>query len=69
MLAKKSVEELVVWREMFPSQYCHQGQSCPPGYQHPDGRWFLLVVGMVSWIKDSKTCLKGLLYDSLIFSI
>ncbi|XP_076118003.1 protein inturned-like isoform X1 [Mytilus galloprovincialis] len=51
MLARKPVEELVVWREMFPSQYCHKTQSCPQGYQDPhDARWFLLVIGMKQFL-------------------
>ncbi|XP_052078320.1 protein inturned-like isoform X2 [Mytilus californianus] len=51
MLARKPVEELVVWREMFPSQYCQKVQSCPQGYQDPhDARWFLLVIGMKQFL-------------------
>lgn len=42
------VGEVVVWKEVFPTRR-HQGADEPvvAGYTEPDGRWFLLVVGMV----------------------
>ncbi|XP_056010504.1 protein inturned-like isoform X3 [Ostrea edulis] len=46
LMAKKSVEDLVIWREMFPTRRCHSREAPPPGYSEPTGHWFLLLVGM-----------------------
>lgn len=46
-MAKKSVEDLVIWREMFPTRRFHSREASPPGYTEPTGHWFLLLVGMV----------------------
>ncbi|XP_078324273.1 protein inturned-like isoform X2 [Crassostrea virginica] len=46
LMAKKSVEDLVIWREMFPTQRFHCREASTPGYTEPKGHWFLLLVGM-----------------------
>lgn len=46
LMAKKSVEDLVIWREMFPTRRFHSREASPPGYTEPTGHWFLLLVGM-----------------------
>ncbi|XP_014667354.1 PREDICTED: protein inturned-like, partial [Priapulus caudatus] len=42
------VGQVVVWKEVFPTRR-HQGADEPviAGYTEPDGRWFLLIVGMM----------------------
>ncbi|XP_061164049.1 protein inturned-like isoform X2 [Saccostrea echinata] len=46
LMGRKSVEDLVIWREMFPTRRCHCREAPPPGYTEPTGHWFLLLVGM-----------------------
>ncbi|KAJ8297593.1 hypothetical protein KUTeg_024124 [Tegillarca granosa] len=46
LVSKQTVQELVIWREVFPTRRCHDPDPNPPGYSEPCGRWFLLVVGM-----------------------
>ena len=44
---KERVEDIVIWREIFPTRLCHRHKEDRPGYREPTGRWFLLVVIMV----------------------
>ncbi|XP_021366148.1 protein inturned-like isoform X2 [Mizuhopecten yessoensis] len=50
LVSKQNVEELVVWREVFPSRLCRPSQASPVGYNEPSGRWFLLIVGINSFL-------------------
>ncbi|XP_060070225.1 protein inturned-like isoform X2 [Ylistrum balloti] len=50
LVSRQNVEELVIWREVFPSRLCRPSQSSPVGYEEPSGRWFLLIVGMKSFL-------------------
>ena len=48
LVNKERVENIVIWREIFPTRLCHRQKEDRPGYREPTGRWFLLVVIMVS---------------------
>ncbi|XP_033742294.1 LOW QUALITY PROTEIN: protein inturned-like [Pecten maximus] len=50
LVSKQNVEELVIWREVFPSRLCRPTLASPVGYDEPSGRWFLLIVGMKSFL-------------------
>ncbi|XP_069129430.1 protein inturned-like isoform X2 [Argopecten irradians] len=50
LVSKQSVEELVIWREVFPSRLCRPSHTSPVGYSEPSGRWFLLIVGMKNFL-------------------
>ncbi|XP_037539030.1 protein inturned [Nematolebias whitei] len=40
------VGQLVIWREVFPQQRGSGGVSSAPGFSQPQGRHFLLIVGL-----------------------
>lgn len=46
LASEQRVGQLVVWREVFPQQRA-SGGSAAPGYSQPQGRHFLLIVGLV----------------------
>ncbi|KAK3577265.1 hypothetical protein CHS0354_030550 [Potamilus streckersoni] len=50
LVTSQSVEELVIWREVFPTRHCHVEREIVPGFPEPSGRWFLLVVGIKHFI-------------------
>ncbi|KAL3880858.1 hypothetical protein ACJMK2_033064, partial [Sinanodonta woodiana] len=50
LVTNRSVEELVIWREVFPTRHCHVERQIVPGFPEPSGRWFLLVVGIKHFI-------------------
>ncbi|XP_031160311.1 protein inturned isoform X1 [Sander lucioperca] len=45
LAAEQRVGQLVIWREVFPQQRA-KGSSTAPGYSQPQGRHFLLIVGL-----------------------
>ncbi|KAM3590682.1 uncharacterized protein V6R79_014195 [Siganus canaliculatus] len=46
LAAEQRVGQLVVWREVFPQQRVNSSSSAAPGYSQPQGRHFLLIVGL-----------------------
>ncbi|XP_060596111.1 protein inturned-like, partial [Ruditapes philippinarum] len=46
LVSKQSVDNLVIWREVYPTRFCQSTKKDNPGYREPQGRWFLLVVSM-----------------------
>lgn len=48
LASEQRVGQLVIWREVFPQQRANGGSSSTaPGYSQPQGRHFLLIVGLV----------------------
>lgn len=47
LAAEQRVGQLVIWREVFPQQRANSGGSATPGFRQPQGRHFLLIVGLV----------------------
>ncbi|XP_076581233.1 protein inturned isoform X1 [Chaetodon auriga] len=45
LASEQRVGQLVIWREVFPQQRASSG-SAAPGYSQPEGRHFLLIVGL-----------------------
>ncbi|XP_068443813.1 protein inturned isoform X2 [Clinocottus analis] len=45
LASEQRVGQLVIWREVFPQQRA-TGSSTAPGYSQPQGRHFLLIVGL-----------------------
>ncbi|XP_031707059.1 protein inturned isoform X2 [Anarrhichthys ocellatus] len=45
LASEQRVGQLVIWREVFPQQRAN-GSSTVPGYSQPQGRHFLLIVGL-----------------------
>ncbi|XP_028997627.1 protein inturned isoform X2 [Betta splendens] len=45
LASEQRVGQLVIWREVFPQQRTGSG-SIAPGYSQPQGRHFLLIVGL-----------------------
>ncbi|XP_041821450.1 protein inturned isoform X2 [Chelmon rostratus] len=45
LASEQRVGQLVIWREVFPQQRA-SGSSAAPGYGQPEGRHFLLIVGL-----------------------
>ncbi|XP_041840748.1 protein inturned isoform X2 [Melanotaenia boesemani] len=46
LASEERVGQLVIWREVFPQQRANGGISSEPGYSQPQGRHFLLIVGL-----------------------
>ncbi|KAM8747705.1 protein inturned isoform 2-T2 [Acanthopagrus schlegelii] len=46
LASEQRVGQLVIWREVFPQQRANGGGSTVPGYSQPQGRHFLLIVGL-----------------------
>lgn len=46
LASEQRVGQLVIWREVFPQQRAG-GSSTATGYSQPQGRHFLLIVGLV----------------------
>ncbi|XP_008284608.1 protein inturned [Stegastes partitus] len=47
LASEQRVGQLVIWREVFPQQRANGGSSSStPGYSQPQGRHFLLIVGL-----------------------
>ncbi|XP_053398464.1 protein inturned-like [Mercenaria mercenaria] len=46
LVSKQPVDDLIIWREVYPTRFCHSAKGDNPGYREPKGRWFLLVVSM-----------------------
>ncbi|XP_071315120.1 protein inturned isoform X2 [Trachinotus anak] len=46
LASEQRVGQLVIWREVFPQQRANGGSSTAPGYSQPQGRHFLLIVGL-----------------------
>ncbi|XP_060887858.1 protein inturned isoform X2 [Labrus mixtus] len=44
LASEQRVGQLVIWREVFPQQRAHGSRA--PGYSPPQGRHFLLIVGL-----------------------
>ncbi|XP_063956427.1 protein inturned-like [Lytechinus pictus] len=43
---QRSVGQLVIWREVFPTRRVQPIEAPHLGYTEPQGRWFLLIVGL-----------------------
>ncbi|ESO89401.1 hypothetical protein LOTGIDRAFT_164993 [Lottia gigantea] len=50
IMATKSLDNLVIWEEIFPSCYSSQCITSLPGYQEPSARRFLLIVGLNNYL-------------------
>ncbi|KAF0029151.1 hypothetical protein F2P81_018256 [Scophthalmus maximus] len=46
LASEQRVGQLVIWREVFPQQRASGGGDTAPGYSQPQGRHFLLIVGL-----------------------
>ncbi|XP_017293734.1 protein inturned isoform X2 [Kryptolebias marmoratus] len=46
LASEQRVGQLVIWREVFPQQRATGGVSSAPGFSQPQGRHFLLIVGL-----------------------
>ncbi|KAM6909244.1 protein inturned [Xenentodon cancila] len=46
LASEQRVGQLVIWREVFPQQRVNGGTGAVPGYSQPQGRHFLLIVGL-----------------------
>ncbi|XP_062416792.1 protein inturned isoform X2 [Pungitius pungitius] len=46
LASEQRVGQLVIWREVFPQQRSSSSSSTAPGYSQPEGRHFLLIVGL-----------------------
>ncbi|KAI3376286.1 hypothetical protein L3Q82_016793, partial [Scortum barcoo] len=46
LASEQRVGQLVIWREVFPQQRANGGGGSAPGYSQPQGRHFLLIVGL-----------------------
>uniref|UniRef100_A0A3Q2D0L4 Protein inturned n=1 Tax=Cyprinodon variegatus TaxID=28743 RepID=A0A3Q2D0L4_CYPVA len=46
LASEQRVGQLVIWREVFPQQRVNGGVSSAPGFTQPQGRHFLLIVGL-----------------------
>ncbi|XP_061566818.1 protein inturned isoform X2 [Cololabis saira] len=46
LASEQRVGQLVIWREVFPQQRVSGGIGSAPGYRQPQGRHFLLIVGL-----------------------
>ncbi|KAK2862985.1 hypothetical protein Q5P01_002518 [Channa striata] len=46
LASEQRVGQLVIWREVFPQQRANVSCSTAPGYSQPQGRHFLLIVGL-----------------------
>ncbi|KAK5858642.1 hypothetical protein PBY51_002767 [Eleginops maclovinus] len=46
LASEQRVGQLVIWREVFPQQRVNHSSSTSPGYSQPQGRHFLLIVGL-----------------------
>ncbi|XP_022072904.1 protein inturned isoform X2 [Acanthochromis polyacanthus] len=46
LASEQRVGQLVIWREVFPQQRANGGSGSTPGYSQPQGRHFLLIVGL-----------------------
>ena len=53
LCAEQPLGQLVIWREVFPTRKARPAKASIPGYVEPEGRCFLLIVGIVS--KKNKT--------------
>ncbi|XP_038055337.1 protein inturned-like isoform X2 [Patiria miniata] len=43
--SQQQVGQLVIWKEVFPTRRAERTEPVIQGYQEPQGRWFLLIVG------------------------
>ena len=49
LAAKQRIGQLVIWREVFPRHHLQPpADSNTEVFQEPEGRYFLLIVGLVS---------------------
>ncbi|TMS02345.1 Protein inturned [Larimichthys crocea] len=46
LASEQRVGQLVIWREVFPQQRANGNSTAAPGYDQPQGRHFLLIVGL-----------------------
>ncbi|KAG8006068.1 Protein inturned [Nibea albiflora] len=46
LASEQRVGQLVIWREVFPQQRANGTSTAAPGYDQPQGRHFLLIVGL-----------------------
>ncbi|XP_047437712.1 protein inturned isoform X2 [Mugil cephalus] len=46
LASEQRVGQLVIWREVFPQQRASKDGGAAPGYGQPQGRHFLLIVGL-----------------------
>ncbi|XP_055958960.1 protein inturned isoform X1 [Patella vulgata] len=53
IMASKSLDNLVIWLEVFPTARCDSPLIPLPGYVEPRGRWFLLIVGLNNYLMCS----------------
>lgn len=50
LAAKQRIGQLIVWREVFPRHHLqHPPDSDTEVFPEPEGRYFLLIVGLVSY--------------------
>lgn len=50
LAAKQRIGQLVIWREVFPRHHLQPStDSNTEVFQEPEGRYFLLIVGLVSF--------------------
>ena len=48
LCAEQPLGQLVIWREVFPTRKAKPAKALIHGYVEPEGRCFLLIVGIVS---------------------
>ncbi|XP_071787663.1 protein inturned-like isoform X2 [Asterias amurensis] len=53
LCSQQQVGQLVIWKEVFPTRRTEKTEPAVPGYQEPEGRWFLLILGQ----RNSLLCL------------
>ncbi|XP_078578543.1 protein inturned-like isoform X2 [Branchiostoma floridae x Branchiostoma japonicum] len=52
LASEERVGQLVLWREVHPTRRFDpaHGEADAQGYSEPEGRWFLLIVGLRHWL-------------------
>ena len=54
LCAEQPLGQLVIWREVFPTRKAKPAKALIHGYVEPEGRCFLLIVGIVSKKQQNK---------------
>ena len=59
LASRQPIDELVVWQEVHLTRHRPSvtANTSTIGYQEPSGRWFMLIVGMVSQSEQWDFCL------------
>nr|XP_044987875.1 protein inturned isoform X2 [Jaculus jaculus] len=51
LAAKQRIGQLIIWREVFPRHHLHPStESDTDAFQEPEGRYFLLIVGLRHYV-------------------